>query len=184
MYWSYSTKQQFQILILVLAIPCNCIWHWIRTSQCADLMSISLQAIIRRWIWWLKPACIHLFSAIAQNHHPPSCNRIKLFVCMCHSRHSKDRETADKLLYWWHLTYEWSISEFLFCDADVMFLFCIFGGKLRIAENLRWWMTWNNIRILLYMLNVLMVGKAAVSKYLCCRKMALATDLLYTLLDC
>lgn len=165
-----GTEQHFQIPITSPAIPYNCIWHWIRTSQCAGLMSISLQAIIRRWIWWLNPACIHLFSAIAQNHHPPFCNRWKLFVYMCHCRHSKDRETADKWFYWWHLTDELSFSEqyIVFCDADVMLIYCIFGGKVKIVKCLHWWMNGNKV-------NVLLLGKATflgVSKYLLSTKMA------------
>lgn len=131
---SGSIEAVQNILIMVLAMPCNCIWHWILTSQCTGLMSIWLQAIIRRWIWWLNPASIHVCTAIAPNHHPPSSNRRKLCVYMCHCRHSKDREIADKWFYWCPLTDELSISEPYICDADVLLIYCTFGVKLRVVN--------------------------------------------------
>jgi len=142
----YGQLQHFQFLIMALAFPYNCLWHWIRSSQCAGLMSISLQAIIRRWIRWLNPACIHLFSAV-QNHHPPFSNSLKLFVQTCHCRHSKDRETTQKWFYWRHLTTELPFSKvsIVFCDADVILIYCIWRGN---DCYWHWWMNGNTPRVL------------------------------------
>lgn len=147
MFWK-GIKQHLQILIMELAIPYNCLWHWIRTLQCAGLMSVPLQAIIKRWIWWLNPACIHLFSAIAQNHHPPSCNRIKLFVYMCHCRHSKGWETADKWFYWWHVTDAlspfWIIYSIFLCIFYINIVYIWSWPILGLADicGFYWYQHW------------------------------------------